>query len=112
MRSTDVIRRYNNWMYNHREKLTFCLEPPESGAGGVVSDDAMPKMNIGGQVNIYNSPGEKSKNTSEKKLFAVVSDYKQFLSESENTTLRSKLDQLQIGSNKCFVERKFSKDRN
>ena len=65
-------------------------------------------MSIGGQVNIYNSPGEKSKTTSEKKLSAVVRDYKQFLSETENTTLRTKLDQLQIGDNKYFLERKFS----
>ena len=70
----------------------------------------MPMMSIGGQVNIYNSPGEKSKTTSEKKLSAVVRDYKQFLSETENTTLRTKLDQLQIGRSKYFVERKFSKD--
>ena len=70
----------------------------------------MPMMSIGGQVNIYNSPGEKSKTTSEKKLSAVVRDYKQFLSETENTTLRTKLDQLQIGRSKHFLERTFSKD--
>ena len=78
----------------------------------IVGDYNTPVMNIGGQVimNIHNSPGEKSKTTSEKKLSAVVRDYKQFLSETENTTLRTKLDQLQVGSNKHFVERKFSKD--
>ena len=72
----------------------------------------MPMMSIGGQVNIYNSPGEKSKTTSEKKLSAVVRDYKQFLSETENTTLRTKLDQLQISNNKYFLDRKLSKDGN
>ena len=45
-----------------------------------------------------------------KKLSAVVRDYKQFLSETENTTLRTKLDQLQVGRSKHFLERKFSKD--
>ena len=80
----------------------------------VVGDNAMPIMNIGGQVNmtVYNSPGEKSKTTSEKKLSAVVRDYKQFLSETENTTLRTKLDQLQISNNKYFLDRKLSKDGN
>ena len=79
----------------------------------VVGDHTMPIMNLPGghvNVNIFNSPGEKSKTTSEKKLSAVVRDYKQFLSETENTTLRTKLDQLQIGRSKYFVERKFSKD--
>ena len=78
----------------------------------VVGDHTMPIMNIGGQVNmtVYNSPGEKSKTTSEKKLSAVVRDYKQFLSETENTTLRTKLDQLQVGRSKHFLERTFSKD--
>ena len=74
----------------------------------VDGDGNIPIMNIGGQVHVHLSSGKKT--TSEKKLSAVVSDYKQFLSETENTTLRTKLDQLQVGSNKYFLERKFSKD--
>ena len=36
-------------------------------------------------------------------------DYKHFLTETENTTLRTKLDQLQVGSKKYFLQRKVSK---
>lgn len=77
----------------------------------VVGDHNIQIMNIEGQVNmtVYNNPGEKSKNTSDKKLPSLVRDYKQFLSETENTTLRTKLDQLQVGSKKYLLQRKFSK---
>ena len=60
-------------------------------------------------MTFYNSPGEKSKISSCNQLSAVVRDYKQFLSETENTTLRTKLDQLQVGSKKYFLQRKVSK---
>ena len=76
----------------------------------VVGDHNIPIMNMpGGHKTVNNTVGEKSKTTSEKKLSAVVRDYKQFLSETENTTLRTKLDQLQVGSNNYFLQRKLSK---
>ena len=56
--------------------------------------------------------GEKSKTNSDKKLSAVVRDYKQFLNETENTTLRTKLDQIQVGSTNYFLQRKLSKKGN
>ena len=46
------------------------------------------------------------------KLSSVVKDYKQFLSETENTNLRTKLDQLQVGRNKYFLQRKLRKEGN
>ena len=72
----------------------------------VVGDHNTPIQISGGNVavTVNNNPGEKSKNTSEKKLPAVVRDYKQFLTETENTTLRTKLDQLQVGNNKYFPQ--------
>ena len=60
-------------------------------------------------MTVNNTAGEKSKTSSEKKLSTVVREYKQFLAETENTTLRTKLDQLQVGSKKYFLQRKLSK---
>ena len=50
-------------------------------------------------------PGE------QKKLSSVVRDYKTFLTrENENTTLRTKLGQLQVGSSNYFLQRKLKKE--
>ena len=85
------------------------LASHQQNVGG---DHNIPIMNIGGNVTLNTSAGEKMKKRTEKKLPSVVRDYKQFLSETENTTLRTKLDQLQISNNKYFLDRKLSKDGN
>ena len=83
------------------------LASHQQNVGG---DHNIPIMNIGGNVTLNTSAGEKMKRRTEKKLPCVVRDYKQFLSETENTTLRTKLDQLQVGSNKFFLQRKLRKE--
>ena len=62
--------------------------------------------NIQGDVEIH-FHGEKPKSNSDKNLASVLKEYKCFIREAENTTLRTKLDQLQVGSKKYFLERKF-----
>ena len=38
-----------------------------------------------------------------------MSDYKQFLIKAENTAMRAKLNQLKVGSNNYFLQRKLRK---
>ena len=76
----------------------------------VVGDRPMPIMNIGGNLTVNTSSGEKSKNSSEKKLSAVVRDYKIFITKTENIALRTKMNQLQAGSNKYFLQRKLRRE--
>ena len=63
-----------------------------------------------GDGNIFNIYGDKP--GEQKKLSDVVRNYKHFLTKAENTTLRTKLDQLQVGSNKYFLQRKLKKEGN
>ena len=37
--------------------------------------------------------------------------YKKFITEDQNSTLRSKIEQLRVDGKKCFIERKFRKEK-
>ena len=61
------------------------------------------------QVNIINQPTHRLEFSTDSKLTSVVENYKRFITE-ENSTIRSKLDQLKVNGKACYVERKFRKE--
>ena len=61
------------------------------------------------QVNIINQPTHRLEFSTDSKLTSVVENYKRFITE-ENSTIRSKLDQLEVNGKACYVERKFRKE--
>ena len=63
------------------------------------------------QVNIINQPTHRLEFSTDSKLTSVVENYKRFITE-ENSTIRSKLDQLRVTGKTCYVERKLRKEGN
>ena len=61
------------------------------------------------QVNIINQPTHRLESSTDSKLTSLVKEYKKFITE-ENSTIRSKLDQLEVNGKACYVERKFRKE--
>ena len=57
------------------------------------------------QVNIINQPTHRLEFSTDSKLTSVVKEYKKFITE-ENSTIRSKLDQLEVNGKTCYVESK------
>ena len=68
---------------------------------------------VGGDLTINYSGNEEVGVEARKKLLEEkVAEYKNWITEGENDSkLRSKLDQLKIEDRKCFVDRKFRKEK-
>ena len=66
----------------------------------------------GGQINITHkySPGGEKKRDQEETLETVMKEYKKFVTEDQNSTLRMKIEQLKLDGKMCFIERKFRKE--
>ena len=74
---------------------------------------------VGGDLNIYpvresaaiHNSGEAEKMVREGKLESVVEEYKKFITEDQNSTLRTKLEQLKVDGEVCFIPRTFKRGR-
>ena len=59
----------------------------------------------------YEAHKDEKKGARKKRLKTVVKEYKIFITEDQNSTLRSKIEQLKVEGKMCFIERKFKKER-
>ena len=75
---------------------------------GILNSGAV-SSNCNCNCNIINQPTHRLESSTDSKLTSLVKEYKKFITE-ENSTIRSKLDQLEVNGKTCYVERKFRKE--
>ena len=72
---------------------------------GILNPGAV-SSNCNCNCNIINQPTHRLESSTDSKLTSLVKEYKKFITE-ENSTIRSKLDQLEVNGKTCYVERKY-----
>ena len=72
---------------------------------GILNSGAV-SSNCNCNCNIINQPTHRLESSTDSKLTSLVKEYKKFITE-ENSTIRNKLNQLQVNGKTCYVERKY-----